>query len=180
MPLASSNFLIPNGTFVVVLIAFLLVVGFIGWYVVPRLNKLLTERQNQIRGDLEAADRAKSDAEAADRKRRETLDKASAEAREIVALATTTAEQMVSSAEARAQEVYDRIVASADAEVAVARQAAVDEVTNRVGEIVMAAAERVVGREIRADDHRDLIDEAIAAVREVGTPTAGTASGAAR
>ncbi len=85
----------------------------------------------------------------------------------------------MTSAEGRAQEVYDRIVASADAEVGVARQAAVDEVANRVGEIVLAAAGRVVGREVQAADHRDLIDEAIAAVREVGAP-AGAASGAAR
>jgi F-type H+-transporting ATPase subunit b len=176
----ASNFLIPNGTFVVVLIAFLLVLGFIGRYVIPYLNRVLTERQDQIRSELEAADRAKADAEEADRERRATLEGARAQAREIVTQGTTTADQIVASAESRAQEVYDRIVQSAEAEVGVARQAAVDEVTNRVGEIVLAAAERVVGREIQAADHRDLIEEAIAAVRDVGTPTAGASSGAAR
>lgn len=180
MPLASSNFLIPNGTFVVVLIAFLLVLGFISWKVVPYLNNLLNERQEQIRTELEAADRAKAEAEEADRERRAELDRARERAREIVAQATTTAEQVVSSAESRAQEVYDRIVASAEVEVAVARQAAVDEVANRVGAIVLAAAERVVGREVRADDHRGLIEEAITAVREVGTPAAGAAAGSGR
>ena len=180
MPIASSNFLIPNGTFVVVLIAFLLVVGFITWKVVPYLNNLLTERQEQIRGELEAADRAKADAEEADRERRGALESARAQARDIVAQATTTAEQVVAGAETRAQEVYDRIVASAEAEVAVARQAAVDDVTSRVAGIVLAASERVVGREIRAEDHRDLIDEAIAAVRDVGEPAAGATSGGSR
>ena len=34
-----------------------------------------------------------------------------------------------------------------------------------MGEIVLAAAERVIGREIQASDHQDLISEAIAAVR---------------
>ncbi len=179
MPTATSNFLIPNGTFVVVLLAFLVVLGVIGRYVLPYLNNVLTERQEQIRGELEAADRAKADAEEADRERRATLEGARAQARDIVAQATTTAEQIVASAEGRAQEVYGRIVASGDAEVAVARQAAVEEVSNRVGEIVLAAAGRVVGREVRAADHRELIDEAIAAVREVGTPTAA-ASGAGR
>jgi F-type H+-transporting ATPase subunit b len=180
MPTASSNFLIPNGTFVVVLIAFLIVLGVIGRYVLPYLNNVLTERQEQIRGELEAADQAKADAEEADRERRATLEGARNQAREIVSEAQTTAEQIVSSSESRAQEVYDRIVASAEAEVGVARQAAVDEVANRVGEIVLAAAGRVVGREVQAADHRDLIDEAIAAVREVGTPTGAAASGAAR
>jgi F-type H+-transporting ATPase subunit b len=180
MPIADSNFLIPNGTFVVVLIAFLIVVGVIARYVLPYLNKVLTERQEQIRGELEAADKAKADAEEADRERRATLDGARAQARDIVTQAQSTAEQIVSSAEGRAQEVYDRIVASGEAEVQVARQAAVEQVSERVGEIVLAAAGRVVEREVQAADHRDLIDEAIAAVRQVGSPTAGAATGGSR
>jgi F-type H+-transporting ATPase subunit b len=177
MSLATSNFLIPNGTFIVVLIAFLLVLGFIGHYVLPPLNKALTDRQDKIRGELEAADKAKADAEEADVERRAVLDEARVHAREIVAQATEQAERTVAAAEGRAQESADRIMAAADAEVAVARQAAVDEVSARVGEIVLAAAGRVLGREISAADHQDLIDEAIAAVR--AETTTGAAAGAA-
>ncbi|MHB1517973.1 MAG: F0F1 ATP synthase subunit B [Acidimicrobiales bacterium] len=177
---ATSNFLVPNGTFIVVLLAFLLVVGFIAKYVVPPLNAELAKRQDQIRGELEAADRAKADAEEADAERRTLLEAARAQARQIVDQASTTADQTVTAAQIRAQAEYDRIVQSADAEVTVARQAAVEEVTTKVGEIVLAAAERVLGREIQASDHRDLIDEAIAAVRveTEGTP-AGAGSGRA-
>jgi len=179
MPVAASNFLIPNGTFIVVLIAFILVLGFIGRSVVPLLNEKLTERQEQIRGELEAADQAKADAVEADAARRAALEEARSHAREIVAQATLTAERTVAQAEGRAQEAADRIMQAADAEVAIARQAAVEEVTGRVGAIVLAAAERVVGREIQLADHQDLIDEAIAAVRaETGTgATAGAAGG---
>ncbi len=174
---ATSNFLVPNGTFIVVLLAFLVVVWVIGKKVLPVLNKALTERQDQIRGELEAADKAKSDAEEADVERRAALEQARAQAREIVTQANTTAERTVSQAEERANEAAARIMASADAEVATARQAAVEEVTARVGEIVLAAAERVIGREIQAADHQDLIDEAIAAVRSESS--SGAAAGAA-
>ncbi len=177
MPIA-SNFLVPNGTFIVVLIAFILVVTVITRYVLPPLNKVLTERQDQIRGELEAADKAKTDAEEADAERRSALEQARAQAREIVAQAQTTADQIVVNATAEGQGIHDRIVASAEAEVVVARQAAVEEVTARVGEIVLAAAERVIGREISAADHRDLIDEAIAAVRSETTGAAAGAGGA--
>jgi F-type H+-transporting ATPase subunit b len=181
MPLATSNFLVPNGTFIVVLLAFLIVLGVIGKKVLPVLNKALNERQDQIRGELEAADKAKADAEDADAERRAALEQARTQAREIVAQATATADQTVVSAEARAQATYERIVQAADAEVAVARQAAVEEVTARVGEIVLAAAERVIGREIQASDHQDLINEAIAAVRaETGTGAAAGAAGGSR
>ena len=177
MPLATSNFLVPNGTFIVVLLAFIVVVWVIGRKVLPPLNAVLTERQNQIRGELEAADKAKADAEVADVERRETLEQARVQAREIVTQANTTAERTVAGAEERANEAAARIMAAAEAEVATARQAAVEEVTARVGEIVLAAAERVIGREIQAADHQDLIDEAIAAVR--AESTTGAAAGAA-
>jgi F-type H+-transporting ATPase subunit b len=177
MLIATSNFLVPNGTFIVVLLAFIIVLGVIGKKVLPILNKALTERQEQIRGELEAADKAKADAEEADVERRAELEKARVQARDIVAQANTTADQKLRDAEARAQEAYDRIVQAGDAEVAVARQAAVEEVSARVGEIVLAAAERVIGREIQASDHQDLINEAIAAVQ--AESTTGAAAGAA-
>ncbi len=175
MLIADSNFLIPNGTFFVVLLAFILVLGFIGRSVLPYLNKVLTERQEQIRGELEAADKAKTDAEQADAERRALLEEARGKAREIVSEAQTAANQVKGQAEVEAQAIHDRIVRSAEAEVAVAREAAIEALTARVGEVVLAAAERVIGREIRAADHRELIDEAIAAVR---AETAGTAAGA--
>jgi F-type H+-transporting ATPase subunit b len=178
MPTATSNFLVPNGTFIVVLIAFIIMVTVITKYVLPPLNKVLTERQEQIRGELEAADKAKADAEEADAERRSVLEQARGQARDIVAQAQIAADQIVVNATAEGQAVHDRIVASADAEVIVARQAAVEEVTARVGEIVLAAAERVVGRDISASDHQDLIDEAIAAVRAESTGAAAGAGGA--
>jgi F-type H+-transporting ATPase subunit b len=173
--LATSNFLVPNGTFIVVLLAFLVVVWVIGKKVLPVLNKALSERQEQIRGELEAADKAKADAEEADVERRALLEQARAHARQIVSNASSAAEQTKLRAEADAQAIHDRILASADAEVVIARQAAVEEVTARVGEIVLAAAERVIGREIQASDHQDLIAEAIAAVRAESSDVDSTA-----
>ncbi len=95
MPIAqTSNFLVPNGTFIFELIAFLIVLGVIGWKVLPPLNKMLAERQEQIRGEIEAAEEAKTDAEQADAERRRELETARQQAREIVAQANRTADQI--------------------------------------------------------------------------------------
>jgi F-type H+-transporting ATPase subunit b len=175
MPIAqTSNFLVPNGTFIFELIAFLIVLGVIGWKVLPPLNKVLSERQDQIRNEIEAADQAKTDAEQADADRRRELEEARHRAREIVAQANHTADQVTVARQAQAQAEYERIVSSAEAEVTVARQAAVEQITARVGEIVIAAAERVIGREIQASDHQDLINEAIAAVSAEAADTGAT------
>src|SRR5690242_17938898 len=94
MLIADSNFLIPNATLIVELIAFLIVLGVIGKYVLPRLNEALDARSAQIKSELEAADAAKADAAKADEDRRSELEGARQQAREIVAQANRTAEQV--------------------------------------------------------------------------------------
>ena len=50
----------------------------------------------------------------------------------------------------------------------VARQRAIDEVSTQVAALVLSVARQVIGREVDAEQHRALIDEAIAALRVVG------------
>jgi F-type H+-transporting ATPase subunit b len=172
---ATSNFLIPNATLIVELIAFLIVLGIIGRVVLPRLNEQLDNRSAQIKSQLEAADEAKADASAADEERRAALEEARHQAREIVAQANRTAERVTSDAQANAQGEYDRIVANAGTELALARQRAIDEAAGRMGEIVLDVVERIIGREVSPEAHRDLIDEAVAALRSDEGAAAGGA-----
>ena len=150
-------FLLPNGTFFIELIVSILLILAIYKWVLPPINKAMGERQEKIRESLEAADRARADAEAADDERRTVLEEARHQAREIVATANRTAEQVRSDAQAKAQGEADRILANADVEVALARQRAVEEAATRLGEIVMDVVERVIGREVSAEAHRDLL-----------------------
>jgi F-type H+-transporting ATPase subunit b len=173
---ATSNFLIPNATLIIELIAFLIVLGFIGRVVLPRLNDQLDNRAAQIKSQLEAADEAKADASAADEERKNALEEARHQAREIVAQANRTAEQVKSDAQANAQGEYDRIVSGAETEVALARQRAVEEAAGRMGEIVLDVVERIIGREVSAEAHRDLIEEASAALRAEAAAAGGAGS----
>jgi F-type H+-transporting ATPase subunit b len=166
-------FLLPNGTFFIELIVSIILILAIYKWVLPPINKAMEERQEKIRDSLEAADRARADAEAADDERRAVLEEARHQAREIVAQANRTADQVRTDAQARGQGEYDRIVGNAEAEIALARQRAVEEAAERMGEIVMEVVERVIGREVDAAAHRDLIEEAVTALR------ADTSSGAA-
>jgi F-type H+-transporting ATPase subunit b len=173
----ASNFLVPNGTLIVEIIAFLIVLGVIAWKVVPVLNKALEDRQSQIRASLEAAEAARAEADARRREREQILEEARAQAREIVAQANATAERLREEAQRRAQEEHDRIVASAGQEIAQARQRAIDEVSAQVGALVLAVARQVVGREVDAEAHRELLEEAAAALR---ASTDSAAANAAR
>jgi F-type H+-transporting ATPase subunit b len=168
-------FLLPNGTFFIELAVSLVLIFLIYKYVLPPLNKAMEERQEKIRTSLEAADAARADAQAADDERRNVLEQARQQAREIVATANRTAEQVRTDAQARGQTEYERIVGNADVEIALARQRAVEEAAARMGEVVMEVVERVIGREVNADVHRDLIGEAVTALRD---ESSGAAAGA--
>ena len=180
MPTATSNFLIPNATFIVELVAFLVVLAILARYVLPYLNTALTARAERIRSELAAADEAKADAAAADEERRSALENARRDAREIVAQANRTAERVVGEGQARGQAEYERIVSSGEAEVRLARQRAVEEASTRMGELVMDVVERVIGREVDATTHRDLIDEAVAALSADEGSGAAAATGIGR
>ena len=169
---SNSNFLVPDGTFVAEFIAFLIIVGIIAKYVLPPLNRAMEARQEQIRTSLEAADAARAEADETRAQRQTILDEARQRAREVLAQANTSAERVAAQAEERGQQEYDRLLRAAEAEIALARQRAVDEVSAQLGALVMSVARQVIGREIDAGSHRALIDEAVAALRSSGDTTA--------
>jgi F-type H+-transporting ATPase subunit b len=158
-------FLLPNGTFIVELILFIVLIVIIGKKIIPPINAAMAERQERIRASLDAADQARADALAADDERRAVLEEARQTAREIVGQANRTAEAVRVDAQTRGQAEFERIVGGAEVEVAVARQRAVEEAANRLGEIAMDVVERVIGRPVRAEAHQDLVEEAVNALR---------------
>jgi F-type H+-transporting ATPase subunit b len=174
----ASIFLLPNGTFFVELIIFIALVVIMGKKIIPPITAALAQRQERIRASLDAADQARADAAAADDERRAVLEEARQKAREVVAEANRTAEAVRVDFQARGQAEYERLVGSAEAEVALARQHAVEEAASRLGEITMDVVARVIGRRVTASAHDDLIQEAVSALRADATGSAAASSGA--
>jgi F-type H+-transporting ATPase subunit b len=173
----SSVFIVPNGTFIAEFLAFILLHADDGKYILPPLNRMLAQRQDAIRTELAAADEAKADAQAADADRRAALEHARVQAREIVEQAQRTADRLAEEARERGQREYERLVTSADAEVRLARQRALEEAAQQLGELVVEVVERIIGREMDAAAHRDLIQEAVDALAaEAGAPGATAAA----
>jgi F-type H+-transporting ATPase subunit b len=164
--------------FIIELIVFLLLTGYILKKAVPFVSAAMAKTQEKIRASLEAADQARADALAADDERHAALEETRRTAQEILAQADRTAEGVRVGAQARGQTEYERIVGSAEAEVALGRQRAVEEASNRLGEVVMNVVEQVIAREVSAEAHHDLIEEAVSALRADATGGAAASSGA--
>ena len=164
-----SIFLLPNGTFIVELLVVAVLLFAVTKYLLPPLNKQLEARQEKIRSSLDEADRVRAEADAADDERAKVLSQARDQAREFVAAAQATADQVKAEAGGRGQAEYDRIVAAANVEVNIARQRAIDEASARMGEIVFDLVSKIVGREVDQSTHDDLVREAVAALHAEAT-----------
>ncbi len=162
---SNDNFLVPDLTFVFEFVAFLTIVAVFAKWILPALNKAMVARQEEIRSSLAAADDARAEADETRSQRQGILDEARQQARDIVTAANVTAERVKSDGQERGQAEYERLVASAEAEIALARQRAVEEVSGRLGALVLSTARQVIGREVDATAHQGLIDEAVSALR---------------
>ena len=159
-----SIFLLPNGTWFVELLVFIIILYIVAKYALPKMNAMIEARQEKIRTALQAADEARAAADAAGDERARVLTGAREQARDIVANAQALADQVKAESAGRGQVEYDRIVALANTEVASARQRAIDEASARIGEIVFDLVAKVVGREVDQAAHQDLVREAVAAL----------------
>jgi F-type H+-transporting ATPase subunit b len=161
--LASSNFLVPNITFVFELVAFLIVIGVLAKYILPPLQKAMNDRQGVIRQALTDAETAKQRAAEAEVEYRRILDEARTQARTMVDEAGRLAEQLRADRRAQAEEEYQRLLARATADIDAAARRASEELRRQSADLVIAVVEKVV-EGLDASAHRELIDRTIAEV----------------
>ena len=130
------------------------------------VKKVIAERKAKADSQIADAQKLRTEAEAMKAEYEQNLQNARTEANQIVAAAqkTATARSEELLGEARAQAAALKQKAGAD--IAQERKKAVNEVKDEIGGMAMEIASKVVEREIREADHKDLIDEFIKNVGE--------------
>jgi F-type H+-transporting ATPase subunit b len=158
VPMA-SNFLVPNGTFIVELIAFATIVYILGKYVIPPINRAMTARQDAIRTQFAELDEAKADARKAEADYKEQLNDAKHEAARIREEAREQGAQIVQEAREKAQTEADRIVAHAHTQIEADRKAAFTSLRSDVGSLATTLAGRIVGESLEDDERQGRVVE---------------------
>ena len=153
--LAESNFLVPNGTFFVELIAFGIIVYILGKWVIPPINRAMQARQDAIRDDFAELDEAKAKAEATEHEYREQLVEARHEAATIREQAREEGAKIIAEMRAKAQAESERILQLAHQQVEAERRQVVAQLRTEVGTMATTLAGRIVGESLEDDDRRD-------------------------
>lgn len=143
------------------LVAFLLLMAIMSKFVFPKANTALDERRAAIQGKMEQADAKLNEAEEARRKFEESIADARGEANRIIEEAKQAADSVRADLIAKAEADAAAIVERARTEVSSERDRVLQELRSQVGEISVALAARIVGRELDATTHEGLVDEYI-------------------
>jgi F-type H+-transporting ATPase subunit b len=149
--IASGNFLVPNATFIAEFIAFLLILGIIAKYILPRIEGPLRERQELIKKQVEDADEAKRKLEEADKTLQDALRTARAEAAEIRENARAEAQRTIEELRAQAQEESARIIARGEEQLASQRGAVVRELRAEIGTLAVELAGKIIDQRLGDD-----------------------------
>jgi F-type H+-transporting ATPase subunit b len=146
--LASSNFLIPNATFIVELIAFALMLFVLAKWIIPPINKALTDRQAGIRRQFEESEEAKAKAEEAEREFRAQIVDARHDAARIREEATEQGAAIIAELRAQAQAEAERITTQAKAQLQAERQQVLAQLRAEIGDLSTELAGRIVGESL--------------------------------
>jgi F-type H+-transporting ATPase subunit b len=129
----------------------------------PLLAKM-EERSAAIKRSLEAAEAARAAAAKQQEENAERLRAAYAEAQSIRAAALKEAadeqRKLVDAARREAQQLVESAKAQTDAEIRRAR----DELRREVSEIAIAVAEKLIHKSLHDEEHRRVVDDAIARI----------------
>jgi F-type H+-transporting ATPase subunit b len=145
---AEGNFLIPNGTFFVVLLIFLIVLGVIGTFVVPPIMRVLHEREDMVH-KTQADNKESAEQFAA---AREDYEKVMAEARVKASAARddarTEGRKVLDEMRSRAEEQVSSTLQDASDQLKQEGDAVAADLRARVDNMSTTLASRILGVEI--------------------------------
>jgi F-type H+-transporting ATPase subunit b len=175
----TSNFLVPNGTFLIELAAFLLLFFLLTRYIIPFINGAMTRRQEAIRQEFADLEAAKSGAQEAEQEYKAQIADARHEAARIREEAREQGAAIIAELREQAQTEAARIVEHAQAQISAERQQAVTTLRAEVGALATTLAGRIVGESLEDDERSGrVVDRFLADLETLETSQAAGRSGA--
>ena len=129
-------------------IAFLVLLIVLGKFAWKPMLKAIAERESGIEEALLRADKMKAEIAAMQNENEALLAKAREERAGMIKDAKETADKMVSESKDKAKQEYDRIISDAQLAITQQKNAALTEVKNQVGTLVVEVAEKILRKEL--------------------------------
>lgn len=138
-------------------IAMIVFVWFCMKFIWPPIMTAIEERQTQIADGLAAAERGKQSLEKAQAEADQIVEDARKQATGILDQANARANEIVSEGKADGTKERERQIAAARSEIEQETNRAREELRGQVSAIAVASAEKILNREIDATAHQDIL-----------------------
>ncbi len=153
-----------NLTLIVQMIVFILLIWFTMKFVWPMILGPMNERETRIAKGLAAAEEGERELAAARGKAEAIIREARERANQIIDHAQHRANELVEQAKGTASSEGARIVAAAQQQIELETTRAKESLRREVAGIAVGAAAKLLGREIDARTHADLLDKLAAQI----------------
>lgn len=148
-------------TAVTTLLVFALLVAVLGKYAWGPIAGGLKAREDKIRKDIADAEAARQRAEVTLREYEQRLASAEDKIRELMQNATTDAERVAEGIRLRGREEAEIIKEKAQRDIETSRDDALREIYRQAAELSTGIAEKIIRRNLNAEDQRDLVDRSL-------------------
>ncbi len=147
-----------NATLIAQLLSFMVFVWFTTKFVWTPIMDALETRKKEIAAGLAAAERGQHEQVLAKERAKGVLHETKAQAAEIVSQAQKRAAEIVDEAKNNARDEGERLLTAAQAEIVQEMNRAREHLREKVGELAIAGAEKILRKEINAEAHKDIVE----------------------
>ncbi len=148
-------------TLVAQIVNFLILLGLLYLVAYKPILRMFDERSRRIRESMEETQSIKEQAARAEEEAKKRIEAASKEGQELVARAVRTAGEVKQKAQQEAKPEAEALIAKARLEIQRERDEAIDELRKEFTDLTIAAAGKVIERELDKETHRQLIDKVL-------------------
>jgi F-type H+-transporting ATPase subunit b len=142
-------------------VVFLIAFSVLAFKVWPKILGALDARNAKILSEIEAAEKARRDADEAKARFERELAKAREDAQKMISDAKADAQRLADEIRARNEKDLAERLARANAEIDNAMRQAVSTLHAQAAELATVAAGKILGRQITAADQQKLIEESL-------------------
>lgn len=153
-----------NLTLIVQMVVFALVIWLTMKFIWPVILGAMDERSRRIAQGLAAAEKGQAELAQAREKAEAIIREARERAQAIVDQAHARANDLIEQAKGTAVAEGERLVAAAQSQIELETSRAREALRRDVGQVAVAAASKLLGREIDARAHADLLDKLAAQI----------------
>jgi F-type H+-transporting ATPase subunit b len=158
-----GNFLVSPelGLMIWALLAFGATLFLLNKLAFPRIAEALDRRRRAIDESIDAAERAKREADELLEEYRARLREAREQAEDIVSRARKAADNLADETKAQASKQREELLAAARRDIEHETRRALDELRKEVADLTVTATEKITRKSLNEEDHRRLIEEAL-------------------